>query len=398
MEWLTSDRILRDQDLRTLKFSRMRSLTNACVTAQSLESDEEWEQWLENEEEMRSKKSPDGITLLFCGRAKPRFPGMEVAYLPFSKDICKRVASVLQIYGSISRVINRSARATFVAQRTTQSHKSSPVLLYNCRSSDNWENDLALSVTYSPEHKATQAVLYGCDDDTRDKIHQRLSRSACAVHHPLTLPLIFAEHERDRLFGKVDPLVTKLVERALSISKPSAFTESMQKTFQSSAAGGNPAREESPEELMKMWLGVSALRRGLEAWKAQLLKMQSHCRTMKFEEPSPGNHTQRQIDELRELAETGERIEQRLVELIGEFDEKIGDCVTVTDGMVLATQLEWNNIGQADARTNVDISRYNLGIAQATHSDSKQMRSIAMLTMIFLPATFVAWTAKLTFD
>lgn len=51
---------------------------------------------------------------------------------------------------------------------------------------------------------------------------------------------------------------------------------------------------------------------------------------------------------------------------------------------------EWNNIGQADARTNVDISKYNLGIAQATHSDSKQMRSIAMLTMVFLPATFVA--------
>lgn len=57
---------------------------------------------------------------------------------------------------------------------------------------------------------------------------------------------------------------------------------------------------------------------------------------------------------------------------------------------------EWNNIGQADARTNVDISRYNLGIAQATHSDSKQMRSIAMLTMIFLPATFVAVSASLT--
>lgn len=39
------------------------------------------------------------------------------------------------------------------------------------------------------------------------------------------------------------------------------------------------------------------------------------------------------------LEETSERIEQRLVELIGEFDEKIGDCVTVIDGMVLATQL-----------------------------------------------------------
>lgn len=52
---------------------------------------------------------------------------MEVAYLPFSKDICKRVASVLQIHGSISRVINRSSRATFMAQRTTHPPKSSPV-------------------------------------------------------------------------------------------------------------------------------------------------------------------------------------------------------------------------------------------------------------------------------
>lgn len=195
-------------------------------------------------------------------------------------------------------------------------------------------------MTYSPEHGSTQAVLYGCDDDTRDKIHQRLlSRRERAVYHPLTLPLIFAEIERDRLFGRVKPLITKLVERALSISKPSAFTDSLQKTFQNSTAGGHSAKEESPEELMQMWLSVSELRRGLEAWKAQLLKMQSHCRTLKFGEPSPGDHTQIQGNDLQDLAETGDRIEQRLVELIGEFDEKIGDCVTVIDGMVLATQL-----------------------------------------------------------
>lgn len=194
-------------------------------------------------------------------------------------------------------------------------------------------------MTYSPQHRTTQAVLYGCDDDTRDKIHRRLSRCEGAVYHPLTLPLIFAEIERDRLFDKVSPLVTKLVKRALSISKPSAFTESLQNTFRNSATGSHRATEESPEELMQMWLRVSALRRGLEAWKAQLLKMQSHCRTLTFEEPSPENHTQCQIDELKDLAETGERIEQRLVELIGEFDEKIGDCITVIDGIVLATQL-----------------------------------------------------------
>lgn len=57
---------------------------------------------------------------------------MDVAYLPFSKDICKRVAGVLQIHGSISRVINRSARATFTSQRTTHTPKSSPVLREFC--------------------------------------------------------------------------------------------------------------------------------------------------------------------------------------------------------------------------------------------------------------------------
>lgn len=58
---------------------------------------------------------------------------------------------------------------------------------------------------------------------------------------------------------------------------------------------------------------------------------------MKSGAPSLGTHTQSQINET--LEETSERIEHRLVELIGEFDEKIGDCITVTDGMVLATQL-----------------------------------------------------------
>lgn len=223
------------------------------------------------------------------------------------------------------------------SKRIFQKYDAEVFEVYNCRSSDNWENDLALSVTYSLEHRTTQAVLYGCNDDTRDKIHQRLARCQSAVYHPLTLPLIFADIERDRLFGKVNPLVTKLVERALSISRPSTLSDPLQNTFQGNTTGYLRGKEESPEELMQMWLSVSRLRRGLEAWKAQLLKMQSHCRTMKFGEPSLGTHTQSKINQ--DLEETSERIEQRLVELIGEFDEKIGDCVTVIDGMVLATQL-----------------------------------------------------------
>lgn len=51
---------------------------------------------------------------------------------------------------------------------------------------------------------------------------------------------------------------------------------------------------------------------------------------------------------------------------------------------------EWNNIGQADTQTNLVISRTNNAIAEATQEDSRRMRSISTLTMVFLPGTFVA--------
>lgn len=47
-------------------------------------------------------------------------------------------------------------------------------------------------------------------------------------------------------------------------------------------------------------------------------------------------------------------------------------------------------IGRKDTKTNLTISKSNLEIAKATKRDGNRMRSIAVLTMIFLPATFVA--------
>lgn len=51
---------------------------------------------------------------------------------------------------------------------------------------------------------------------------------------------------------------------------------------------------------------------------------------------------------------------------------------------------EWNNIGQQDTMVNLGISDTNLKIAISTQADSQQMRAISILTMIFLPATFIA--------
>lgn len=191
--------------------------------------------------------------------------------------------------------------------------------MYNCRSSAEWEDDLGLSVTYTPSTRTTCAVVYGCSDDNRDTFRDRLSARDSLTYHPLTLPLIFAEIERERAFNRVKILVRKLVQRVVDMSMVSSISVA--------------SPTESPEELMQLWLKVSALKRGLETWKTQLEKMLLHCQHLTFE----GSQDDEAITE--DLEQTGERIEQRLMEMIGEYEEKIRECTTVIDGMVLATQL-----------------------------------------------------------
>ncbi|CCF38764.1 hypothetical protein CH063_09773, partial [Colletotrichum higginsianum] len=76
-------------------------------------------------------------------------------------------------------------------------------------------------------------------------------------------------------------------------------------------------------------------------------------------------------------------VRDRLRALIEEYEDKIQECTMSVEGMSIATQ--W-----AQGGTNVDI-------ATATGRDSRQMRSIALLTMIFLPGTFFATLFSMTF-
>ncbi|KAF4943777.1 hypothetical protein FGADI_13174 [Fusarium gaditjirri] len=93
---------------------------------------------------------------------------------------------------------------------------------------------------------------------------------------------------------------------------------------------------------------------------------------------------------LHALQEVGARLKTRLQDLVDEYDEYIRQCTHIMDGLTLATQLELNSIGRKDARINQEISRVNLEVAQMTRLDGSLMKSIAMLGMVFLPATFVS--------
>ncbi|KAJ4117541.1 hypothetical protein NW768_010904 [Fusarium equiseti] len=76
------------------------------------------------------------------------------------------------------------------------------------------------------------------------------------------------------------------------------------------------------------------------------------------------------------IRRTGTKIRGRLQKLKKDYNDKIQECTHGIEGVVLSIQ--W-----AQGETNVEI-------ALATSQDSRHMRSIALVTMVFLPGTFFA--------
>ncbi|KAI5920131.1 hypothetical protein F4810DRAFT_449577 [Camillea tinctor] len=425
MEWVQRGSLLRQEDMNVLKFIPKESCVFrglkwsdeiASSISRNLVSDQDWNEWLDENQTDFLDGHQSGITLLFGGRNRRRIPGTEVSYLPFSRDICPRVVEAFGIHRSISRVISRNTTATFSALTTNDPYTNHPTLVYNCKSSSAWPNDLALSVSYSPYRKDTRAVLYGCYESSRDKFIDRLSNWSFVAYHPLLLPTIFAEIERERHFDILSPIICELVNRVEVLGVADADADAVVSDESSEEA-------ETSEHYIKLWLKISWLKNGLQNWKEQLEKMISHCdelRQAKFHISNQGFdgsnistpiNTKLRVDiefnkedpahaisdTLSGLEDSGTLIRQRLLELRGEYDDKIRTCATIIDGMALAAQLEWNKIGREDTKTNLAISSSNLDIAKAAKIDGERMRSIAFLTMIFLPATFVATFFSMTF-
>ncbi|KAF2995770.1 hypothetical protein E8E14_000278 [Neopestalotiopsis sp. 37M] len=200
---------------------------------------------------------------------------------------------------------------------------------------------------------------------------------------------ILVELERERHYDLVKTEVTGLLQLVYEISKSK-----------------NNKVSESPEVhrqsiSIDSWAKVSHLRTGLESWKTQLIKMIAHIDELEYQLkriPSVQTTNQEKDDIYEEFdskeavdtsewhsgcVETGRRIKNRLMDILCEYEENIRECTMVIDGVTLASQMSWNQIGYQDAQAN-------LRIASDTRHDSGQMRSIAVLTMIFLPATFVS--------
>lgn len=283
-----------------------------------------------------------------------------VRTLPFSPDTFKRVAEGMHTHGSIARVISRADVPVFSADRVKMDGKTAWV--YNCRSSHAWDFDLALSVTHFPDYGLTFAIVYGCYLSACDEILRRLDRmQSPEAAHPLLLAGIFAELEHSRHMALVNATITNVESRIFELN-------ALQEESEQRRRGGAAAADADKKNIAKRnaWLDTTYLRNGLVSWNAQLAKMAQHA------------------DDIDPGADGFEaKIRKRIQSIREEYEDWTRDCTMRVDGMAMATQ--W-----AQGEINVEI-------AFDTKRDSQHMRSIALLTMVFLPGTFLASVFSMSF-
>lgn len=324
-----------------------------------------------------------------------------VRTLPFSERVFRLIVEKFYVHHSISAVVSRADIPSFSATEVEMKDSKGSTHIarvYNCRTSNAWEIDMALTATHFPRYGLTFAIIFGCPLSIEAEIIQRVSKANKGASHPLVLPGIFAELERSRHVAVVERMIDQLESRIYELDFAS----------HSNSPLGASKRDQIHRDKREDFLDTSYLKNGLISWRNQLHKMVRHCSSLdghniQDEQPvstppetgelSPFLPRHEHLSSVKDasmssecshqLRKTGSKIQDRLEHIIEEYDDKIRDCTMRLDGMAMATQ--W-----AQNETNVDI-------ALATGRDSKHMRSIALVTMVFLPGTFFAAVFSMSF-
>lgn len=255
--------------------------------------------------------------------------------------------------------------------------------VYNCRTSNAWDIDLALTATYFPHYGLTFAILFGCPLSVEEEIIRRLSFATVEAAYPLLLPGIFAELERTRHVHVVEAMIDEIETKIFELDFDADETERTQ------VLGAQKRKQEK----RTAYLDTAYLRNGLIGWSAQLSKMVQHVEDLEtnqfaekgmpeviasdlktqnvFENSNIGlemmsikrqdsdtskDHNMPETASAlsssnaaarltpkpgkikNQMRRAGRKIKDRLEAIIDEYEEKIRDCTMRVEGMAMATQ------------------------------------------------------------
>ncbi|KAI0193110.1 hypothetical protein F4808DRAFT_453344 [Astrocystis sublimbata] len=330
--------------------------------------------------------------------------------LPIGEATFLKACDQLYQHRCIAHAIRRRGPTTFTSRVVTawQSRLDwGPAVVYICKSdtqSPMKTNGLVLSVTHFPKKSILLAVAYGCTKESCEDIEDGLEYAKTFAFDPLILPMLWAQLERERLFNTVDrkaahlynriiDMNNRLLQEGLNHRKSSRSTKSqtMAESVEMVAIVSDTTQTNITQRecaAVNLWVDVSMLKNGLEAFRTELQSMLRNSRSPLERDEAVFGPVRAKPDPI--FTHSSNRIQHRLNEMIVEIEDKVRYTNSLLGGMTQATQTESNHLSRRDALTNIFI-------AIESKKDSSHMRYIAFLGMIFLPGTFFATLFSMTF-
>ncbi|KAJ2902947.1 protein kinase [Zalerion maritima] len=379
-----------DSDIRTLRFGTKDETTifyagsDGAVHEEAATSNEEWLAFLEKP--TFNVSSTGKQLVILCTPRKHQRPervrnAMALQHLPFEKEKTFRmVAEKFHMHRAVGSILSHGW-STFC--RIPFTDEAGDGFSYNLRTQQTWDFDSFISVTYYPQLGKTFVLCHGftvgdiqllrervLPADTVDS-STRAGYTTCALFNPFTYLAFFISLERKGRFDIVEQKTAKmqlLVQNFGNVptgdEAPLEDNAMVAHRTLTSPFGGPKSHD--PDDMVGLFLNLGHLKTGLEGWRDQMKAMMPLVKEFAVMERNGDDDSDKnKTDPWAYLQRT-----------IDEYDFMINKCTMVMDGTNLAFQMEsahWT-------RRDQDIAI----------RDGKQMKSIALLTMVFLPATFVA--------
>ncbi|KAI0844637.1 hypothetical protein F5Y00DRAFT_266365 [Daldinia vernicosa] len=376
MDWPNAEEDFDDNDFGNFKYSQSRFKiirklqSDKELICWNIQSSEDLREWIEKNKSLLNCVCEHGIFAIIFNRSSSS-DYSSPSYLPVSKHEFSQLVEIFRIHRAIVRTIRREITILIPE-------------VYTARTSSAWPDDIALSSTYLSHRKLSLSVFYGCNDEQSSNIERRLAEAGDAIYHPMLTPGILIELDRKRLVEEVESVLDPFVSSTEALCCTSRDPESILN------------REgESTDELLNLYNGTSELAKGIRKVKRQISDMCKHTHELEAifaitrikwksrRRSGLGKKDRVQLDASLMSSNIETRIRERLTEIKSEYDEKLDECQMVLNGLNFTTQMASGHVARHQTFANTRISI-------ETKRDNAQMRSIALMTMIYLPLTSVA--------
>ncbi len=194
-----------------------------------------------------------------------------------------------------------------------------------------------MSVTHFPHCRLSFGIIFGCTDSQKKYIRQRLDLSVQQSAHPLLLPGIFVEIERQRHHVIFESGITKL---------ESMIPESDMQTLLSHQQSGEYS---NGQDKRTVYLDMLHLKHNLITWSQQLKKMLEHALSLNTEYLGAQHQADSVVNGLEisrdlsldqeTMARMNARIIRRVDTILEDYSDKIRECQTRFDSLTMTTQL-----------------------------------------------------------